>query len=680
MKTSNITKSQAKTRISALKKQILHHDKLYYQDADPEITDYEYDTLFKELQNLEALYPELLNEDSPTQRVSEMVKDGFIKKEHRQAMLSLQNTYNTEEITEFDKRTKKFLGLEEDDSSITYFCEPKFDGLALELIYEDGVLTSALTRGDGKIGEEVLTNVKTIKSIPLKLNTKKPPKLLEVRGEVLILKKDFKKLNEKQDEAGENPFANPRNAAAGTMRQLDSSITAKRPLKFYGYAPGVVEGLDIKAQSDFLDYLQSIGIPTAKQYKVYVKCQSPEEIIKYYKNIEKTKKNLPFEIDGVVIKVDETNLQTELGFIARNPRWAAAAKFKPEQAETLLKDIHYQVGRTGVVTPVAILEPVKVGGVTISNATLHNFSEIEKKDVRPGDTVLVHRAGEVIPEVIKMVKRPKTSKAITPPINCPECSSKLVREGEEIAIRCINPFCSAVVKERLKHFVSRKALNIDKLGDKQIERFFDLKLIQNYSDIFKLKKEDLNDLERFGEKSVDNLITSIKKAKEGVSLDKLIFALGIRFVGERTGETLAEKFRNLKNLMNATSEEIEKLDDIGPKVATSLIEAFSNKEFKKEIKELIKIGLNPKLEEKKNTSNKLEGLKFVLTGTLTIGRDEATQILKSHGAKVSGSVSKNTDYVIAGENAGSKAAKAESLNIPIKSWEDFYLEFLSSLN
>lgn len=661
-----------KNRYDELLKLLLHHDELYYRDSKPEISDYEYDQLYKELESIEAKEPKLKSPESPTLRVSDAPALGFEKKEHRQTMLSLQNTYNAEEIEDFDKRVKKFLGVDE----VSYFCEPKFDGLAIELIYEKGLLTHALTRGDGRIGEDVLSNVKTIKSIPLKLKGK-APELLEVRGEIIILKEDFKKLNEKQTADGLSPFANPRNAAAGTIRQLDSKIAASRPLKFYGYAPGVTKGLNFKTQSEFLQKLKEFKIPTALDYQVYKVTDKIEEAIKYYEEMDKKRKDLPFDIDGVVLKVNDLSLQEELGFVARNPRWAAAGKFKPDQATTTIRDIQLQVGRTGVITPVALLEPVSVGGVTLSQATLHNFSELQRKDVRIGDTALVHRAGEVIPEVIKVIleKRPKDLKAFKTPKKCPSCASELFQEEGEVALRCININCPATLVERIKHYVSRKALNIENMGDKTIERFFEIGLLKTFSDIYKIKKEDVEGLEGFGEKSITKLLDSINESKKA-PLQNVIFGLGIRFVGEQTSITLAEYYKNLKSFLKAKPEDLVNLQDIGEKVAQSLSQSLLNKAFQNEVLELINSGVNPKLESiQVKEGSKFFNKKVVITGSFEDKtRPEITKLLKGLGAQVTASVSKNTDFLLAGESAGSKLKKAQDLGVPVLSWADFKAE------
>ncbi len=658
-------------RYQELIKILRHHDHLYYMDSAPEITDFEYDKLFLELTDIEKEFPKIKSLDSPSLRVSDSPALGFEKKAHNVPMLSLQNTYNESEILEFDVRVKKTLGKTLDTDSVTYFCEPKFDGLAIELIYLDGVLKHALTRGDGRVGEDVLSNIKTIKSIPLTL--KNAPKTLEVRGEVLILKEDFKKLNQSQNIQGLNAFANPRNAAAGTVRQLDSNISATRPLKFYGYAPGLVTDLNFEHQSEFLDIIKSFKIPTALNYPVYFKTKKIEEVIDYYKNMISKRSELPFDIDGIVIKVDKLSLQEDLGFVARNPRWAAAAKFKPEQTSTYVNDIKLQVGRTGVVTPIAVLEPVSVGGVTISQATLHNFSELNRKDIRVGDKVLVHRAGEVIPEVIQSFKEERSNKTsvFKTPKHCPSCGSDLFQNEDEVALRCINIECPSTAVERLKHFASKKALNIDSLGDRSVERFFEQGLVKSFSDIFLLTEDSLKDLEGFKEKSINNLLSSIVKSKNS-KLSNVIFGLGIRFVGEQTSITLADHFGDLTHFLKAEESELIELEDIGERVTESILETLGQKKFIREIEKLMSLGINPKKEKTVRSKNSIfNGKKIVITGSFEgLTRNQISENLRALGAKVSSSVSKNTDYLLAGADAGSKLKKAQDFNVDIISWAD----------
>lgn len=688
-------KSKIRKKIDNLRLRLHKHDYEYYVLDQPSIGDREYDALFEELSKLESENPDYLSQNSPTQRVSGGVRDGFSKKEHRTPMLSLQNSYEPEDIRAFYERLQKQLGTEE---SIELFCELKFDGLAMELIYEDSMLTGAVTRGDGLVGEDVLANIKTVREIPLQLN-KSNISLFEIRGEVIMNKSAFVDLNEAQQEAGQNTFANPRNAAAGSIRQLDSSVTAKRKLGIFSYATGVVEGINYDLQSELPSILKDLGIRamqvssfedlkknfsefdslTDKQKSTRIKqftgkyscvVSSPEEAIGYYHIVNQIRKHLNYDIDGIVIKVNKLNLQEELGFIARSPRWANAAKFEPEQSETFIKDIVVQVGRTGALTPVAIMEPVLVGGVTVSNATLHNQDEIDRKDVRVGDKVIIQRAGDVIPEVVKVIaeSRPKDSKAFLLPSNCPVCNSLAKKEEDEVVLRCVNPTCSARLKEGLKHFVSRKAMNVDKLGDKIIEQLVDSELVKSFSDIYHLKEEKLLELERQGQKSVDNLLSSIEKSKE-VGLERLIFSLGIRFVGEQTAKSLAKHYGDIKNFIKAKEEELLDIDDIGPKVAGSIEEALSSKNFVLEIEALIKAGIKPKGPEKA-TSARFEGMTFVVTGTLPVGRNEVKKYIETNGGKVSGSVSKKTNYLVLGEDAGSKLTKAQDLGVPTLSWPE----------
>lgn len=683
--------SQAEKRIALLKEQIRHHDRLYYVLDQPELTDAQYDELYKELLRLEKDYPSLLSPDSPSQRVGGEALDKFNKRDHRIPMLSLQNTYSPEEIAEFDQRLKKFLA---SDKEISYFCEPKLDGLALELVYEDGLLVAALTRGDGQTGEDVLSNVRTIRSVPLRLKGTHPPKLLEVRGEVLMFKSDFLELNEEQEEAGLTSFANPRNAAAGSLRQLDPRVTASRPLRMFCYALGATEGIAFKSQHEMLKSFADFGLPTlsigqlsglekianpAKNQKtlrgpieLLCRAENAQEAITYYQSVERLRHTLPFEIDGVVIKVDDFHLQVELGMVARSPRWASAAKFKPEQATTQIEDIAVQVGRTGALTPVAIMKPVRVGGVTVTHATLHNQDEIDRKDVRVGDTVVVHRAGDVIPEVVSVVleKRPKSSAAFRIPSHCPACGEKATQIPGEVITRCTNRHCPAIAVEGLKHFISRRAMDIDKLGDKLVEQLVRAKLVSGFSDLYRLSMDDLLSLDRQGEKSAKNVLESIKNSK-APPLSRFIHALGLRFVGEATARALAEHFNSMDALMAASEETLTNVPDVGPKVAASIITEFKSPQLKKEIHQLFELGVKPLSSPKVKASAKLQGMNIVVTGTLPVDRDEAKDLIISHGGRASSSVSKNTNYVLAGESPGSKLDKARELGIPVISWDEF---------
>lgn len=655
----------SKARYLELIQKIEYHNRLYFEKDRPEITDYEYDKLFTELLELEKKHPDWITLDSPSRRVGGEVLEFFKKVAHRLPMLSLANSYNPEDILSFDERVKKFLNSEED---LHYFCEPKFDGLALEVIYENGVFTQAITRGDGNVGEDVTHNVRTIKSIPLKLKTTKPPQLLEVRGEVLIFKKDFLRMNEQQQEAGEIVFANPRNAAAGTIRQLDSRIAAARPLKFFAYGVGLVEGLTFEKHSEIEDYFGSVGLPVASQHVEI--CKNAQEVVDYYHRIENQRHGLDFDIDGIVVKANSLRLQDDLGMVARSPRWATAAKFKPEQAQTLIENIQVQVGRTGALTPVAIMKPVKVGGVTVTHATLHNQDEIDRKDVRIGDTVIIQRAGDVIPEVVQVIldQRPSHSKPFRIPSQCPSCGKPVQRLEEEVVSRCVNSLCPSIFKEALKHFASRRALNIEKMGDRLIETLVDSGLVKSYADIFRLKKNQLLQLERMGERSAENILKSIETSKK-TTLARFIFAFGIRFVGEQTAKLLADHFVNLEKFLAATLDELMQVPEIGPKVADSIQKWLSNKSIIHEAESLVKLGVQFEI-SKRSTTGPLSGFSFVITGTLPVKREEAQILIEKNGGKILSSVSSKLSFLVVGDDPGSKVEKAQGLGVKIISWDD----------
>lgn len=652
-------------RYEELKKLIEHHNNLYHHQDKPEISDFEYDKLFQELLDLEKKNPELVTVDSPSLRVGSQVLSAFVKVAHRMPMLSLSNSYNTDDLVDFNDRIKKFL---KSEAAIEYYCEPKFDGLALELVYEEGLLIRAITRGDGTVGEDVTHNIRTIKSVPLKLKTKSPPKLFEVRGEVLIFKNDFKLLNEQQQEAGEAPFANPRNAAAGTVRQLDSKIAAARPLRFFAYGLGAIEGLQFKKHSEIEEYFENVGLPVALEHVKI--CPEIDDVLEYYAAIEKKRSKLPFDIDGVVIKVNSLHTQEDLGLVARSPRWATAAKFKPEQAKTQIENIVVQVGRTGALTPVAIMTPVKVGGVTVTHATLHNQDEIDRKDVRIGDTVIIQRAGDVIPEIVEvdLSQRLKKSAPFKIPSLCPSCGKAAKKEEGEVVSRCVNALCPSIFKESLKHFVSRRALNMEKVGDKLIEALVDAGLVKNYTDLFKLKKETLLELERQGDKSVENILKSIANSKN-VTLARFIYAFGIRFVGEQTAKLLADHYVTLERFLMASNESLIEVPEIGPKVAVSIRQWLENKSLVSQARELVQLGFVFE-ESKRNFDGALSGKSFVVTGTLPIKREEAHEIIEKNGGKILSSVSSKLNYLIVGDDPGSKVQKAETLGVQIISWDN----------
>lgn len=664
--------STPKLQIQKLQDQIRVHDYNYYVLDQPKVSDQDYDKLFAELTQLESTNPELVSADSPTQRIASVSASAFEKIAHRNPMLSLSNSYSPEDILAFKDRALKFLDRDDD---FEFYCEPKFDGLAMELIYEDGLLTGALTRGDGSVGENVLSNVRTIRSIPLRLHISKPPPLIEIRGEVLMLKEDFKKLNDAQQEAGELPFANPRNAAAGTIRQLDPRIAAKRSLKFFAYSLGAFEGIKFESQHQLNQKFADWGFPVVSQIdkRLAHVVKNSADAVEYYHTIEKLRPKLAFDIDGIVVKIDDFALQDRLGFVARNPRWATAAKFAPEQGTTLIREIVVQVGRTGALTPVAIMEPVRVGGVSITHATLHNQEEITRKDVRVGDTVVIQRAGDVIPEVVRVIleKRPKNSRAFEIPHKCPVCGQPATQLEDEVILRCTNLVCPAVLKESLKHFVARRALNIEKLGDRLIEIFVENGLINSFSDIYRLTEKEILGLERQGEKSAENLLAAIEKSK-ATSLARFIFGLGIRFVGEQTAKSLASHFENIEALELATHDELLLVEDIGPKVAESITRAFQNPKLKNEIAALQELGVEiSNLKSTAMESSALNGKKFVITGSLPRGRNEVKELIESNGGLVLSAVSKKADYVLAGEEAGSKLERAQELGVAVLDWDQF---------
>jgi len=659
----------SKKRHEELKKIISDHDYNYHVLDKPTISDFEYDQLYSELLKIEKSSSELDLSDSPSQRVGGEPLGNFKKVAHRRPMLSLTNSYSPEDILEFDERVRKFL---KTDSSIEYFAEPKFDGLSMELVYEQGVLVRAITRGDGTTGEDVTQNIRTIKGIPLKLKTSKPPHLLEVRGEVLMFKADFVKLNEQQQENGQQTFANPRNAAAGTVRQLDSKIVASRPLRFFAYALGEVEGVEFKHQADIGSYFAKVGIPTAPALnpELVRVCETADEAVRYYHDIEKIRPKLAFDIDGIVIKANSVRLQDDLGLIARSPRWATAAKFKPEQAETVVESIAVQVGRTGALTPVAVMKPVRVGGVTVTNATLHNQEEIDRKDVRVGDTVIIQRAGDVIPEVVEVIltKRPKDSIPFLIPSKCPACNSLVHKLEGEVVSRCTNPLCIAIVKESLKHFVARRAMNMDKVGDRLIETLVDNKLVTTFSDLFRLNKEQLLELDRQGEKSVENIIKSIDNSKQ-TTLARFIFALGIRFVGEQTAKHVADHFVSIENFLAAKEEDLLVVPEIGPKVAKAILNWLSNPKLINDIQEMIALGVQFEA-PKRSATGALAGMSFLITGTLPVKRDDAKDFIENNGGKILGSVSSKLNYLVVGDDPGSKLEKAQGLGVKVISWEE----------
>jgi DNA ligase (NAD+) len=660
--TSSVSEKANLKKIRDLTNRINACDIAYYQKDAPLVSDAEYDNLFRELEALERKYPSLKQPDSPTQRVGAPPVTAFQKKKHRAPMLSIANSMNAEEIAEFDKRTRKNLGLREDEK-IEYFCELKYDGLSINLTYEDGVLISAVTRGDGTEGEDVTPNVRTIGNVPLRLNSKSAPKILEVRAEIVLPVEAFRELNQERQNAGEPTFANPRNAAAGSVRQLDSKITAARSLRLFAYTIGFEDGGKKKQkQSDVLEELFSFGFERHKNFAV---CKSLDDIQKFYLAIEKQRELLSFDIDGIVVKVNRLDWQDQLGIVSRSPRSMTAYKFPPRQEKTKLLDIKIQVGRTGVLTPVAMLEPVVVHGVRVSRAALHNEDEINRKDIRIGDTVLVQRAGDVIPEVLCSVAEVRTGKEkkFIFPSKCPSCGKPVVRKEGEVALRCVNQSCPAQLMEKLEYFVSKSGMDIAGLGPKIVEQLVDAKLVHRIHEFYAVKSTQLLDLEGFKAKSAEKLVAAIQESKNR-RLASVINALGIRHVGERISSILAREYSSLDKLMRANRESLLSIAEIGEVVAESIEEFFKDTSNKEDVLQLIKAGINPT--EAGPSGNKLNGKVFVLTGTLpSLSRQAATDLIESQGGKVSSSVSKKTDYVVAGEEAGSKLDKANELNIKV---------------
>jgi DNA ligase (NAD+) len=648
---------------SNLRDLINRYNNLYYVADNPEVTDSEYDRLFKKLQQLELDYPELLTADSPTQRVGGKALDKFNQIAHTIPMLSLDNVFNAEDLAAFDQRVRDRLNTSQIQ---TYSAEAKLDGLAISIRYEQGILVQAATRGDGTVGEDVTENVRTIQSVPLKLSGDNVPEVVEIRGEIVIPKVGFEALNKQQIADNKKPFVNPRNAAAGSLRQLDSKITARRPLAMYCYGVGEIQGVDLpKTHHATMQQLAAWGCQISTELQQVV---GVDGCLAYIKQLGEQRDTLYYDIDGVVLKIDDIRLQQRLGFVSRAPRWAIAYKFPAQQEMTIVDDIEIQVGRTGALTPVARLQPVFVGGVTVSNATLHNQDEIDRKDVRVGDTVIVRRAGDVIPEVVQVVlsKRPDNTVKFTIPTHCPICQSEVERlEGEAIA-RCSGGlYCPAQRKEAIKHFASRKAMDIDGLGDKLVEVLVDEGLIHDAADLFQLTIEQLSALERMGEKSAVNLVQSLIDAKQ-TKFARFLYSLGIREVGETTARSLASHFLTLDALKATDEQALIEIEDVGPIVAHHVVTFFEQTHNREVIDRLLDAGIVWPQEQKRASDSELSGKTIVLTGTLEqLSRSEAKEKLLALGAKVAGSVSKNTDYVVAGRDAGSKLNKAESLGLTV---------------
>lgn len=662
----------AKSRVQELRDLLNQYGYEYYVLDQPSVPDAEYDKLMNELIEIEESFPELKTADSPTQRIGGQVLDAFEKVQHQTSMLSLGNAFNEEDLRDFDRRVRQAVGDE-----FSYVCELKIDGLAVSLRYEDGYLVLGATRGDGTTGENITENLKTIRSIPLRI---KEALSMEVRGEAFMPRKSFEALNEAKMERDEVPFANPRNAAAGSLRQLDPKIAAKRNLDIFVYAMTDTGELEIDSHSESLNLLDELGFKTNKERQT---CETIDDVIAYIESWQTQRPELSYDIDGIVVKVDSFDQQAELGTTAKSPRWAIAYKFPAEEVVTKLVNIELTVGRTGVITPTAILEPVQVAGTTVQRASLHNEDLIREKDIRIGDYVVVKKAGDIIPEVVNVIEEKRTGEEqeFTMPTHCPECESELVRLEGEVALRCINPSCPAQIREGLIHFVSRNAMNIDGLGEKVISQLFREQLIKDVADIYTLTKQQLIELERMGEKSADNLIAAIEASKEN-SLERLLFGLGIRHVGAKAAKTLDQHFETIDKLTKATYDELVAINEIGAKMADAIVAYFTQEEVQELIHELKEYGVNltykgPKLVSVENVDSVFAGKTVVLTGKLEqLSRNEAKAQIEALGGKVTGSVSKKTDLVVAGEEAGSKLTKANELEIEV--WDEARL--LTELN
>ncbi len=661
--------SSVRARVAALRNEIAEHDHRYYVQDAPTVSDAEYDALFRELQALEAKHPSLVTPDSPTQRVAGAPAESFAQVRHRVPMLSIRTETDTTigAAAKFDARIRRELGLAADAPPVEYLAELKFDGLAISLRYEDGALVRAATRGDGEVGEDVTRNIRTIRAIPPRLRAHHAPRVLEIRGEVYMTRRDFEALNERQRAAGEKTFINPRNTAAGAVRQLDPAATARRPLHFFAYGLGEADGFAWPATlSAVLDTIEELGVPVNHDRR---RARGPDELARFYEDVAARRAKLPFDIDGVVYKVDDLELQKKLGFVTREPRWAVAHKFPAEEMATEVLGIDVQVGRTGAVTPVARLAPVFVGGVTVTNATLHNEDEVRRKDVHIGDTVVVRRAGDVIPEIVRVLldRRPRGAKAFVMPTTCPECGSAVVRLPDEAVARCTGGLvCPAQRKQSLLHFASRRAMDIEGLGDKLVDQLVDAGLVRTPADVYGLSADTLAGLERMADKSAANVIAAIEGSRS-TTLARFVYALGIRHVGEATARDLARHFGSLDALIAADREQLEEAPDVGPVLAESIADFFGERHNREVIAALRKAGVHwTESAPRRAAAGRLAGMTLVLTGTMpTLTRDEAKALIEAAGGKAAGSVSKKTDYVVAGEEAGSKLAKAQELGIPV---------------
>lgn len=668
---------KAAETVKELRDEIRRHDTRYYVLDDPAISDAEYDGLVRKLKELEKQYPQLVTTDSPTQRIGGRPLEGFDRVEHNTPLFSLGNAFSQEELRTFDKRVRSVTG----EGEIEYVVELKIDGLAINLLYENERFIRAATRGDGQVGEDVSANIRTIRSVPLVLENyeRRFPPSFEVRGEVFMPRESFARLNREREEAGETPFANPRNAAAGSVRQLDPQIAAERALDVFVYGIGVQSDLSLKTHSEVLESLKNVGFKTNPHFRVM---KGIEAVIGFCSEWEQKRHNLKYDIDGLVIKVNSLLMQTELGFTAKEPRWAIAWKYPAEEANTVIENIVITVGRTGVLTPTAELKPVLLAGSTVSRATLHNIDYIQEKDIRVGDTVIVHKAGEIIPEVVRVVteKRNGSESIFEMPLRCPECDSEVVRKEGEVAHRCMNPVCPAIIREGLNHFVSRDAMNIEGLGPSILETMSRAGLLKDASDIYKVTSADLARLERLGDKSAANIVKAIENSKKA-GLGRLLFGLGIRFVGAKVAGTLARKFVTIDRLINATVQDLLVIDEIGPRIAESVTAYFSDARNRELIARLIEAGVDASLAlTTMNYPQIFSGKTFVLTGTLAaMNRDEATREIEMRGGKISTSVSRKTNYVVVGADAGSKLAKANELGVATLTEDDLLVMLRSSV-
>jgi DNA ligase (NAD+) len=659
----------AAKQIEKLREEIRRHEYLYYVVDEPEISDIKFDGMMKQLQQIESAHPELIRPDSPSQRVGGAPRKGVETRRHSPAMMSLDNTYSTEELEQFDRRVRELSGRDQ----IDYVAEHKFDGLSISLVYEAGVLTRGVTRGDGTTGEDVTPNVRTIRSIPLRVDVAELKKLhlppnFEVRGEIIMPLRGFEELNQMQNEQCGKRFSNPRSAAAGSVRVLDSEITRTRRLDFFAYLLLADGRIPSRRHSESLESLRELHFRIPPDWRL---CHSLDEVKKFIDSWEGKREKLPYEIDGIVVKVNEIGMQQELGFTSKAPRWAVAYKYPARQETTVVNDVRFQVGRTGTLTPVAILEPVQVGGVIVARSTLHNMDEIDRLGLRIGDTVIVERAGDVIPHVVKVVKQGNPRREIVVPDRCPECESKVHKDPEEVAYRCVNASCPAKRRESILHFAGRHAMNVDGLGEKIVDQLVDKRLVRDFADLYELKLDEVAALDRMGKKSAQNLLDEIKTSKSS-SLARLIYALGMRFVGERTGQLLADHFGSLPKLAKASEEELLEVSEVGPKVAQSIADFFSEPANQKLVNRLEEEGLKMTGNRQAPEDTRFAGMSFVFTGALARrSRDEAAAEVIRHGGKVSSSVSKLTNYVVVGTDPGSKHDKARSLGVAILTEDDF---------